>query len=356
MDSKVRFLPAPLPAHEAVLQVTVLLAKAVHEILARPDMVYDFERVRMSAIDVPRIMGHFAAARLPAIGSSRPEQAGGGKANEASETLENIWDDFLREERIKRLPKNLIDLFEQHRDRSIRAAETEKGTFDYLKEANHSAYSFVRALLKKEDLDSLLPAAPAEVDVVFDAESRMYCAASDSLSGRIQWALQIVPHSLAAMVLVERVLAHEYLSHLVPRNRALGLAVLERWLVALLQEACLADRAQAHWKNILWPEYRKALEDHVAGIEHAKNPAANLVRTFGAAGVEVAATALYHSTPRPFWKFTRAVVTAASSEEEAAKIDRILIMFANAGPKASGKVISSKWSTINELHAAAGNP
>jgi hypothetical protein len=356
MDPKVQFSTAPLPAHEAVLHVSILLAQAVQEILARQDLVYVFEKVRMSAIDVPRLLGYFAAMRLPAIGSATAEEGTGEIRSEAPKTIENIWDDFLREERIKRLPEKLTSFLRHHRDAGIKAAENEKLSFDYLKAANLAAYSFVKRLLKLESLDELLPASPADVDVIYDEDSRRYCAAASRTSGRVQWALQIVPHSLSALVLVERVFAHEYLSHLVPRNGALRLSVPEGWLVALLEEAYLDDMSQLHWRNLLWASYRRALEDHVANLEHAKNPAANLVRTFGSAGVEIVAAALYQRSREPFWRFTREVVTAPTNDDEAGKIESILIMFANHGPEPARKLLSSKWQNINDLYITSGSP
>jgi len=302
---------------------------------------------------VPRILGFFAARRLPAIGSSRG--SGAGANHERSEALASIWSDFLQEDRIKRSSKSLLALFEQHRDATLKASREGALTFDYLRDANHSAHAFVQTLLKEQGLGRLVPDVPADVDIVPDPETKMYCAASDSQSGRIQWALQIIPHGLSATVLVERVFAHEYLSHLVPRNPNLGRSVLERWLVALLQEAYLMDPSQLNWKNVLWPDYRRALEDHVAGIENARNPALNLVRTVGYAGVEEVAMALYNRARRAFWRFTHQILTS-TSPGDASKIDRLLLSFANLGPAESKKILSRKWSNINQLHDAAGNP
>ncbi len=355
MSDTVQFQQAPLPAHESILWVTQLLAQAVQEILATNDVVYDLDEVGLSSIDVPRLLGYFAARRLPTIGSSPPKGGEGGLDNERSESLRYIWNDFLQEDRIRRLPRRLLAFFEQHRDANMTAAMSGPLSFEYLRQANRAAHSFVQALLKQQSLDPLLPNSPADVDIVPDPESKRYCAASDSHSGRIQWALQIVPHALPAMVLIERVFAHEYLSHLVPRNRALGRAVTERWLVALLHETYLADPSQPQWKNILWPEYRKALEDHVAGIENAKNPALNLVRTAGYAGLEVSAAALYHIAHRVFWKFTHDILTSASNED-ANWIDRVLLTFANLAPAQSKKILSCKWNNIKELHDEAGRP
>jgi len=312
MKGTVQFSESPTPAFQAGVWILQLIAEALRGVLSSNDkrLAQECANAGLSSIDIPRILGGFAAQRLPSIGSDSKRTIDKQK----EEVLESIWDDFLRENRIKKLPRPTLILFEKQAKHTIQTMRHTEFNFAYLERANQDAHAFVVSLLKAHGLQDLLTGGPTNVNVVEDLDLRMYCAGLRPGGGTILWAHQNVPHALTAMVLAERVLAHEYLSHRAPRNSSLGLAVSERWLVALLQNVYLSSATEPYWWNVLWPIFRNDLEDHIARIESAKNPSLEMVRTSGYAGVEAAASSLQDNAPDSYWRFTADILRTSPDD------------------------------------------
>lgn len=91
-----------------------------------------------------------------------------------------------------------------------------------------------------------------KVRVAEDPAGRMYCPSTQPGRGEIQWAHQNIAHSLANMLLAERVLFHQYLSHVLPRNPVLGRSVTEDWLVALLEDLYRERKGEPYWLGASW--------------------------------------------------------------------------------------------------------
>jgi len=182
----------------------------------------------------------------------------------------------------------------------------------------------------------------------------MYCAGADRTKGGILWAQRVVPYALNAMVLADRVLVHEYLSHLVPRSSSLGRIVCEQWLVALLLEAFVQKRGEPTWRNYLWPIFRNDFEEYVHAVEKASNPALNKMRSFGYAGVEITASSLYLNAPEAFWKFTSEILRTDEDEEgrQGSEIMDVILHLTYIGADESMKFLYRKYMNINELWAS----
>ena len=341
-----------MPAVEDAVWIFELLAEAVHRILAHDEFLNAYEEVEISAVDVPRILGNSAAQYVPGLGASAPDK----RIDERIATLRDIWDGFLRENRIKKLDPKIISVFEEQRDQTIESVRTGAFTFDYLERANDSGHTFVKTFLKKEKLDPRVPDEPVGVFVLYDPNNTMYCAASDRFTESIRWAHQVVPHALSGMVLADRILAHEYLSHLAPESSQLSRAVLERWLVALLKESYWERTSEPAWKSHLWTLYRDDLESHVAGLDHARNRATNQIRCFGYAGLEETASSLYLSVSRPFWRMTSEMLREAFAENQSRDLDGLLVHLVGIGPRKAKELLATKWKNIEDLYKKAAQP
>lgn len=347
MKESVKFVPEAMPAFEAQVWILQLLAEALEQPMNLPRLVYDCADLELGTFDVLRILGGFAAQRLPTIGSDPKKPS----SEQSQAALALVWNDFFNDDRISRFSPAVLAEFKDKERRSLERLAKTPFNFAYLKKANRAAHAFVRALLGTQQLDDLLVAEPAPVSVVEDLLSTMFCAGSDHSSGEIQWAQQMIPHALSAMVLADRILAHEYLSHLVPRNSSLGRIVCEQWLVALLQEAFLQKSGEPTWRNHLWPVFRHDFEEHVHAVEKARNPALARMRSFGYAGVETTASSLYLNAPEEFWRFTAEILRVDQEEDEqqASQIKEVILHLTYLVPEESQKLLSSKYKNIHGL-------
>jgi hypothetical protein len=158
------------------------------------------------------------------------------------------------------------------------------------------------------------------------------------------------------MVLADRILAHEYLSHLAPKSNELSRAVLERWLVALLKESYWERTSEPAWKSHLWTLYRNDLESSVAGLDQARNRATNQVRCFGYAGLEETASSLYLSVSGPFWRMTSEMLGEAFAAKQSKDLDGLLMHLAGIGPGKANRLLATKWKNLEDLHKKAGQP
>ena len=141
-------------------------------------------------------------------------------------------------------------------------------------------------------------------------------------------------------------LAHEYLSHVLPRNRALGGAVTEQWLVVLLQQLYEQRAAAPYWPRAIFRALRLDIEQHVAG----KEKPLELIRSLGVRGVESAASDLLESAPERFWHFTDALLTVSPEEDVEQVLVELMGYLAIAGPEAVEAAFTRKYSNISELH------
>jgi hypothetical protein len=152
------------------------------------------------------------------------------------------------------------------------------------------------------------------------------------------------------MLVAERVLSHEYLSHVLPPNTALGRAVTEQWLVALLQDLYERKKKKPFWPGAIFRALRHDLEEHVVGMVKAPNPALEMVRSLGVRGVESAASDLLENAPERFWRFTDELLRVPAEEDVEEALLDLMAYFAVAGPEAVENALTRKYSSIKELH------
>jgi hypothetical protein len=343
----VEFDGRPTPGLEAGVWILQLLAESLHRLFAAnyARIAVDGARLELGLADFVRILGGFAAQRLPTVGDEQETLV-----EDRKKALSLIWDDFFNDNRIQKLDEKTKRLFEDARKESEETVRRGQFDFSWLEKAHANARQFIDQFLETRKLDGL-PAAPEmKVVVIEDREARKFCASTQAGKAQIRWAHQSVPHALLSMVVADRVLAHEYLSHVIPRNKSLGRAITEQWLVALLQVLYDRKKAEPYWPNAIFRALRHDLEEHVAEMEKPLNRFREMVRSLGVIGVESAATDLLENAPERFWRLTDELFTIPAEEDVEQSLLDLMAYFAVVGPGAVEAALSRKYKNIKELH------
>lgn len=349
MSDAVEFFEDPTPSGEAGVWILQLLAESMHDLLSQHTVpvMLDCAQIGIGIVDLPRILGFFAAYRLRSVGV-HPETL----AKEREAVLRTIWGDFLGEERIKRLGPKTQGLLKAAAASAQRKLEKGKFEFSWLERCHARARSFLDGLLASRPLAGMHSLPETKVRVVEDPSGRRYCASTQPGHGEIQWAHQNVAHALTQMLLAERVLFHEYLSHVIPRNPALGRSVTEDWLVSLLEDLYFGGEGEPYWLGALWTTLREDLEDYVEKMEAGST--LDPVKSKGIKGVATVASDLLRNAPDPYWRFTEKVVAIPVEEEVEQILADILGYLATVGPEEAEKALTRKYKTVQELHQWLG--
>ena len=163
--------------------------------------------------------------------------------------------------------------------------------------------------------------APVPVRVTYDQKGEKYCASSSRLAGTIGWILQPCKHSFYAGLIAERVLEHEYLSHLLPGNQKLSKGIREVWLMETLEEEHRNDQYIAlqrkHVLMTIWSWFRIELEDHFV----RKGAIERAVFT----NMEDLAVRIRRRSLTSFWKMTGDIINL-SAQQDPAPTERALRM------------------------------
>jgi hypothetical protein len=283
------------PSLHVGLEVMLLLAKTMREAFERDDAAGCLEGENYSWIDAIGWLGSAAAREVPQF----------QKVIE----IADLWKSFLAKAEIRNLPRDSLAVLTRARNRSVNAARKKASRLSDFDVANATAYQKVRAVLTPHKIHDLLPLKPVSIDVVYDAEGKEYCASASRLTGKIRWAYQPqLAHLLHGLIILEYLFAHEYLSHLVPRNPHLDLTIQERWLVVALRRGIIHDPNESYWKRVLWTTYRNALVRYVQREEERLKPDSMVTSFFGASLVEDSALELYLANQPSFWGITTEVL------------------------------------------------
>lgn len=347
----VEFMELPTPGLETGIWILQLIAESLHRVFTKhyKQIAVDCARRELGLADIARILGGFASQRLPTVGNS-PETLAG----DHERVLKDIWDDFFRENRIRILPSETLHLLREAEAETRKKLSAGKPNFSWLEHAHLQARQFVKHFLKSRTLVMRGPVPFVKVIVVEDLSAQMFCASTQRGRGEIRWAHQNVPHALLNMLVAERVLAHEYLSHLIPLNGMLGRSVSEQWLVALLQDLYRHTSGVPHWPGVVFPALRRDLEEHVVRMEEAKNRTGEVVHSIGILGVETAGSDLMANAPDPYWRFTEMLLMIPAEEDVEGLLAEIMGYFAVAGPDKVELALSRKYNNIKVLHAWLG--
>ena len=187
---------------------------------------------------------------------------------------------------------------------------------DILWDANIRAENWIRNRILPHMDSTEFAIAPLVID--FDEAGTQFCASSSPLLREIHWTLHPFEHSLFGAMVAPRVLEHEYVSHLIPRNQYLSKGVREVWLVETFEEEHRNDTAQdvAEMKLQTW--FRLLLEQHFIQIGH--------INQFSVQDFEEVAVRIRRKSPPDFWKMTSEILSLRNSKRAAEIVDRVLKM------------------------------
>lgn len=231
--------------------------------------------------------------------------------------IDALWSTFFALNPIKNLYEpELISVLHECRDKSVAYAKGSEDPLDYLERANDDGHDIARKILAGCELEKQLGAKPAAVEIFYDEPGEHYCAGTDPETKTIRWAFQPVSHALAGVIMAERIFAHEYLSHVAPRNSLLDLTIREQWLVSALKAALEADDSRPYWKNRLWSPYHDDLQSHALEVAKKLKPGSATPRRFsGYPGVLPITDALYYKEHALAHSLTAEILGQKKSQE-----------------------------------------
>jgi hypothetical protein len=231
--------------------------------------------------------------------------------------IDDLWAAFFALNPIKNLYEpELISVLQECRKKSVVYAKGAGDPLVYMERANDEGQVIARKILADCKLEKQLAAKPVGVQIFYDEPGEHYCAGTNSETKTIYWAFQAVPHGLAGVIMAERILAHEYLSHLAPKNSLLDLTIREQWLVSALKAALEADASKPYWKNRLWSPYHEDLQSHAVEVAKKLKPASATPRRFsGYPGVLPITDALYYKEQALSHALTAEILGQKESQE-----------------------------------------
>ena len=298
------------PALRAGLDVYLILARAWREILVAEDAADRLEGLQHSWMDALKVLGILAAKDVPQY-SQRHQ-------------IDSLWQSFLSNPRISKLPQPSLELLEKARRRSVELANMGEHDPNLLGEASSAAYKLIHGLLHEQAIN-IKVAGVAPVTVHYDPNGKFYCASSSALTAQIRWAYQpSLPHLLYGLIICDYVFAHEYLSHLMLPNSHLDSNVRERWLVATLIHAVIKAPDEPRWKRLLWMEYHKEVLDYVRTEKEKSDPEGAISEALVGELVGNAAADLYLSFPKQFWSMTKEIMECGEEQGKAERITEVL--------------------------------
>jgi hypothetical protein len=215
---------------------------------------------------------------------------------------------FFADPAIKALPDRVGAILHEVRAQSLLPAGEKDAGAAELEAAHRQAHSFVNDVLKK---NVKLSVATSSLVVAYDKEARIFCASTSEVLNKVRWIHQPVAHALYAALIPEIILAHEYLSHLAPKNPHLGNVITEEWLVVALMQSFQGEAGkpgQKKWKNTVWFLQRNAIMKHLDALlkadPEAQRKTAEPALESHIYGVYEFAFLLYGRSRAAFWKLT----------------------------------------------------
>lgn len=319
------------PAVDAGLRSLFLLARVLIPCLvdlnSRPDVLR-------------QVVSRLGVCACDQFGKTKPD-----------EDLDRAWSQFFNDANVRLLPSDIRQNLETASAKSLSLAETPEIVDEDLTSAHQRGHLLVKSILESNGLKSLF-CEPASLVVAYDHEAKYYCAAASRLDKQIRWVHQPVSHSLYGALFPDLVIAHEYLSHLIPRNPRLDKSISEMWLiVALIQwsdENC-EPSADRQWRRKLWFHLREALRKHLLKKNLLKDTREDQARLDGLEGVYEFAFLLYGRSQPTFWQLTGGILTLADIPGNEAKVLKLLEKMTAKGTEWLSKLTDGKWQKIEDL-------
>jgi hypothetical protein len=320
---------------QAQLRILLAVADGLRLLCEQPNAVATLDTSQLSINRIVTQIGTIASRHI-------------NSGLEDLSAIVGIWDAAVAEPAIQNARPGARRLIEMAREESMRALK-KRHDFSDFETSNRNAYEFMRSTLAQYDLSHLIPEEPATVEIFYDVEAKHFCAGSSKIARRIRWALQPVPYALKALLLIESILAHEYLSHLIPRNSYFDQSIREGWLTATLVETIHITPGVAPWKRTLWTDYRQDLYRRFLTINLGRPEAAIPVEFEGFHGLENQVMRIHARNRAHFWHFTGLMLEQPDDREKAEEIRWLMNQIVNLADHAVNLLSSGKHLPINEL-------
>ncbi|MBI1749802.1 MAG: hypothetical protein HY234_09125 [Acidobacteria bacterium] len=336
--------PAPIlgekftaPAVLAKLKALLLLARALQPQLRRLCLTADFRENPINSLEIIRKLGGYYQNNVESI--------------EEPDNVMAVWGQFEQDLEINRLPRTVAPVLADIREALETHLAGSEDPIVLLAQANQSGYELLRSILHAYGLGELLPPAPARLFLDYDPKLESYCASTSRADGQIHWAFHLRGYALSGAILGDLVFAHEYLSHLVPRNRYLSRDITEGWLVVALCEEVrekALDFEEARWKLALLDIFRNDLAEVVTQVRRATSGQSLLPFT-SKASVTALARSLYFHSPQTFWRLTQAILTLRGQSEEAESVDELLEEIGKRRNQLQKQLLKENWATVTDF-------
>ncbi len=309
---------APLPL--ARLEIFLLLAGAM-----RPSLKDLFQVLPDRWHEAITILARIIVQVLPSMRTASQANA--------------VWTQFLSDARIRALPRKAIAVLNTASVRLAALRLRRNRGLNYLDDANDEAVAWIQRLGAARNISPFEQIAKVPLRVYYDPRAEQYCASSNPLVGEIGWKLQLAEHAFYGALIPDLLFEHEYISHLLPRNHALGQSVREIWLnVGLVSAhgAAQPDPDQEHVNLFLWEKFRAELARFRGGD----------IRAYGPYNLESkSANAAFHA-PDIFWRLTSVILDLEDSEEEALLVEQLLAKMARLDDAKLRSVLSVPWTDM----------
>ena len=193
-----------------------------------------------------------------------------------------IWKQFKANARISKLGKKSTAIIQEVEARLASGRRIKDRGLKYLDAANDQAVTWIQKLGAEREIHSFAGVSKVPLRLYYDPEGEEFCASSNQLVGEIGWRLQLKEYAFYGALIPDMVFEHEYISHLLPKNRALSRRVREMWLSTALHRAhanAQTDVDQRRANLFLWQKFRDELAENHPGGARGQPMAPGIWRT-----------------------------------------------------------------------------
>lgn len=232
-----------------------------------------------------------------------------------------IWDLVLKTLVISRFPPDAKALMDAMTARLYTAVLSPDAGIACLEAAHLRAVTWVQTVGQQRNISVLKQATPIPILVGYDPDGLQFCASSSQLGNQIGWSLQLKRRALYGALIADMFLAHEYLSHMLPRNTHLSWNVREVWLSTALfweRKSQPGDAAQQHVAQFCWEQFR-----HELNMQFDPNNR----KFFGPRQLDGLAEVTYLLSEEIFWDITKTILECSDNAQNAQAINALLKHF-----------------------------
>ncbi len=262
------------------------------------------------------------------------------------EDAEAIWGQVLHDLDVRRLTPAASAVVQLITERLEVAVAGSYDGGNHLADRHIAAVDWIRDLGTRRGFAALANSPIYLIRAHYNPKGDDYCASSSLFANEIGWNLQLVERSLYGVLILEMQFAHEYLSHMLPRNSYLSQTVREIWLSAALYWEYveqLSDKAAKQVTKFLWEKFRRELSRHFDPKD---------LEFFGPLELDKLAEFVRFSSGETFWNISGAMLECADVRENAQKIDELLhrlLAFSPEELRAGLAVEPAEWELLQEF-------